>query len=159
VHYFAWQRWECRRFPKPVPLENPHQHWCGEFELPRAVKCRASRERKMDASFEYWYSYYPRKQGRAAAEKAWLSMRIDPAIVDKMVATLQEQCQSPQWKRGYIPQPVNYLRQRRWEDETIDHRSEADQTPLDGVQDWLDERTRIRPRNRPALGSGRQEAD
>lgn len=71
------------------------------------------------AAFAAWWALYPKKIGRAPAEKAWLKNwhRTDPELA---TAKLTEQIASEQWTKEdgkYVPNPLTYINQRRWEDE------------------------------------------
>jgi len=74
-----------------------------------------------DGGFGWFWDAYPRKVGRADAERAWAQLDPDPALVAEVLAGLARARQSRQWAqdRGrYIPNPANWLRGRRWEDVT-----------------------------------------
>ena len=73
----------------------------------------ASRER----DFGRFWAAYPKKVGKQAARKAFL--RAD-APLDTLLSALERQRGEPQWQREngrYIPHPVTWLNQARWEDE------------------------------------------
>jgi hypothetical protein len=60
---------------------------------------------------EFWIAY-PRKEAKAAAEKAWA--KIPPATVDLILSDLARRAwPEPQ----FIPLPASYLNGRRWEDD------------------------------------------
>jgi len=70
--------------------------------------------------FEEWYSMYPRKSARGAAEKAWAS--LDPAdeLIDTMIRAVALQAQTPDWQKdggSFIPYPATWINQKRWMDE------------------------------------------
>lgn len=68
---------------------------------------------------EFWPAY-PRRQAKAAAEKAFLRLAPDAALMTKMLAALRVQAESADWcKDGgqFIPLPATWLNGRRWEDE------------------------------------------
>lgn len=67
--------------------------------------------------FEEFWSRYPKKEARAAAESAW--NKIKPLLADVLTA-LEWQIPEKDWigeGRKYAPQASAYLNQRRWEDE------------------------------------------
>lgn len=64
--------------------------------------------------FEKFWAEYPRKVGKEAAKRAFAKVKVP---VDTLLAALQQQKASEQWKRGYIPNPATWLNQGRWEDE------------------------------------------
>lgn len=71
-----------------------------------------------DHFLEFW-SAYPKKVGKGAAEKAWSKAKINGHAAD-VIAAVQRQKQSEQWQKEngqYIPNPATWITQRRWEDE------------------------------------------
>ncbi len=71
-------------------------------------------------NFEKFYSMYPRKVGKQAALRAWLKIKPDPSLVEKILQSLNLHCKSEQWQnRQYIPHPATWLNQHRWEDEVV----------------------------------------
>ena len=55
--------------------------------------------------------------GKQAARRAFDGV---PVPLDRLLSALERQRASPQWQREngrYIPHPVTWLRQGRWEDE------------------------------------------
>jgi len=67
--------------------------------------------------FEDFWSAYPKKVGKAAAQAKWKSKRLD-AKADELIADIQLRAGSDRkWLEGYIPNPLTYLSQERWHDE------------------------------------------
>ncbi|MBR7010022.1 MAG: hypothetical protein IKI02_03805 [Oscillospiraceae bacterium] len=67
--------------------------------------------------FERFWQVYPRKVGKQAARKAFDRVGVP---VERLLAALERQRADPQWRREngrYIPHPVTWLNQGRWEDE------------------------------------------
>ena len=70
--------------------------------------------------FDAFWSAYPRKVGKGAAEKAWKKISPDAETVSLILSALEVQKGCEQWRREngqYIPYPATWLNQRRWEDE------------------------------------------
>ena len=70
--------------------------------------------------FDAFWSEYPRKAGKGAAEKAWKKISPDAETVRLILSALEAQKGCEQWQREngqYIPYPATWLNQRRWEDE------------------------------------------
>lgn len=68
--------------------------------------------------FETWWNEYPRKVGKASAEKIFNRLKVDDELLEVMLKALEIQKQSKQWQsKEFIPHPSTYLNQRRWEDE------------------------------------------
>lgn len=71
---------------------------------------------------EFW-PLYPKKQAKAAAEKAYLKIKPDRALFEKMKKALEAQKASFDWQKEsgrYIPLPATWLNGKRWEDELED---------------------------------------
>lgn len=90
-------------------------------ENPPAPRKRINGAPKADplAGFEAFYSAYPRKVGRAAAERAWAKLKPDEALQAQMLAALRQQDASDAWAREggqFIPHPSTWLNGRRWQD-------------------------------------------
>ena len=67
--------------------------------------------------FELFWQAYPKKVGKQAAKKAFLRV---PVPLDRLLSALSRQRAESQWQRDngrYIPHPVTWLNQARWEDE------------------------------------------
>lgn len=91
--------------PEPDPAPQPAD--AGEREKsPRA----ASR-------FEDWWQQYPRKVGKKAAREKWKAKSLDNQA-DQLIADVQLRAGTDRkWLDGYIPNPLTYLTQERWDDE------------------------------------------
>ena len=69
--------------------------------------------------FDLFWSVYPRKIGKGAAELAWKKIRPDDTLQVRIVDAVKAQCKSEQWKRDggqFIPHPATWLNGKRWED-------------------------------------------
>ena len=70
--------------------------------------------------FDDFWILYPKKQAKAAAEKAYLKVKPDRDLFEKMKKALEAQKSSFDWQKEngrYIPLPATWLNGRRWEDE------------------------------------------
>ena len=73
--------------------------------------------------FSDFWSAYPRKVGKGSAEKAWKRLKPSENLTKTMIAAVEAQKQSGQWKRDggqYIPNPATWLNQKRWEDDVTE---------------------------------------
>ena len=78
--------------------------------------CDGTGEREND--FETFWNAYPRKDGKAAARKAWKKANDRPAI-DHILEAIRVSKKNRQWKQEdgrFIPKPENWILDRRWED-------------------------------------------
>lgn len=81
--------------------------------------------------FEKFWSMYPRKIGKGAAEKAFKKYKPDDDLLATMLTALSAQKRSEQWAKDggqFIPYPATWLNQRRWED--VPEKKESGWKPL-----------------------------
>ena len=70
--------------------------------------------------FALFWDAYPRKVGRRDAQQLWQALDVDAALLTAILQGLARARQSRQWATDggrYIPNPANWLRGRRWEDQ------------------------------------------
>lgn len=68
---------------------------------------------------EFWEAY-PKKVRRRGAESEWEKLSPDGELTGIILSAVERQKQTALWQREggrYIPDPSNWLRDRRWEDE------------------------------------------
>ena len=71
-------------------------------------------------SFAEFWSAYPRKQGKGAAEKAFSNLQ--GVELETLLVALRTQARSEQWQKDggkFIPFPATWLNQGRWQDEGV----------------------------------------
>jgi len=72
--------------------------------------------------FAKFWSLYPKRVGKQACQRKWvrLSYAEQQGIIEDLKA---RRGRDKQWVNGYIPNPLTYLNQGRWEDEweSVDH--------------------------------------
>jgi len=70
--------------------------------------------------FDTFWKAFPRRVAKGDARKAWSQTeRIRPDMAT-LLAAIQAQMQSDQWRKNegqFIPYPATWLRQERWDDE------------------------------------------
>lgn len=67
--------------------------------------------------FDDWWAAYPKKVGKKPALQKWRSRGLD-AVADALIAdVLHRAANDDGWLRGYVPDPLTYLNQDRWEDD------------------------------------------
>lgn len=72
-----------------------------------------------DEQFVRFWTAYPKKVGKGAAETAWSKAHINGSITD-ILAAIEVQKRSDQWRKDggqFIPNPATWINQRRWEDD------------------------------------------
>ena len=86
--------------------------------IPVNTSCSPSASGVVDDSFASFWSAYPRKVGKGAAEKAWKRLKPDLPTVLQAIDRART---TEQWRKDdgqFIPHPATWLNQRRWEDGT-----------------------------------------
>ena len=71
--------------------------------------------------FDVFWNAYPRKTDKKRARKRWDALKVDDALLEKMIRAIDAQKQSDQWRRDdgqFIPHPTTWLNGERWEDST-----------------------------------------
>lgn len=82
------------------------------------IQSKPPNPQKAVARFEQFWSAYPKKVGRGAAEKAFAKAHINGEF-DSVLQALETQKRSEQWQKDggqYIPNPATWLNQKRWLD-------------------------------------------
>lgn len=83
---------------------------------------------------EFWEAY-PNKVAVTMCEKKWKAKKLD-RIADKIIADVkQKQERDGRWVEGFIPNPITYINQERWNDPVIQKRGQATEStykPLPG---------------------------
>ena len=72
------------------------------------------------ARFDAFWSAYPKKVGKGAAEKAFERCHADDELLARMLGAVGQAKDSAQWRAEngrFIPNPATWLNQRRWEDD------------------------------------------
>ena len=70
--------------------------------------------------FDLFWSTFPRKIGKGAAELAWKKLKPDGTLQARIIQAVKAQCKSEQWRRDQgqsIPHPATWRNGKRWEDE------------------------------------------
>lgn len=76
-----------------------------------------SPKEKNNALFDTFWEKYPRKQGRAAAQKAFNKINPDETLLQTMLKAIDLQKQTSQWQDPqFIPYPATWLNREQWED-------------------------------------------
>jgi hypothetical protein len=70
--------------------------------------------------FARFWDAYPKKVGKAEAERAWGRLGVDEQMLSAIMAAVAEQSRQPSWRdttRKYVPNASTWLNGRRWEDQ------------------------------------------
>jgi hypothetical protein len=89
-----------------------------------------------EGRFDEFWQAYPKKAGKLPASKKWTQKKLD-GKADLILADIRERTGSDRkWLEGYIPNPLTYLTQERWDDE-IDRRPAGRSATESRQQDHL----------------------
>ena len=79
---------------------------------------------------EFW-QVYPKKVGKASCLKAWMKLKPDTDLFAHIMNALTKQKASDQWQKEagrFIPNPLTWINQGRWDDEPVNTSGAAPQT-------------------------------
>lgn len=103
--------------PKKLkPLESPLKAPCKQGEGEGEGEPSAA---SPDGFARFW-SVYPKKVGKPAAEKAFRAAKVNGHLPE-VLADIEAKAASQAWTKDggqFVPNPATYLNQRRWEDQT-----------------------------------------
>jgi hypothetical protein len=69
------------------------------------------------AEFELFWNAYPNKTGKKPAAEKWQRLNGTRPDIQIILSAVETQKKSRKWKEGYVPNPVTWLNQERWNDE------------------------------------------
>jgi hypothetical protein len=82
-----------------------------------ASKVKAILSQHQAERFARFWTAYPRKTGRGAAERWWDRHKPDDALLGLILQAVEAHKTCETWRRGFVPHPTTWLNQRRWQDE------------------------------------------
>ena len=72
------------------------------------------------SEFDAFWKAYPKRLAKGDARKAWHQTEAIRPALPELMAAIEAQCRSDQWRKNdgqFIPYPATFLRQERWSDE------------------------------------------
>lgn len=99
------------------PLQRKPNHTDTDTDTDKNTK---SSSPAADDLFPKFWTLYPNKKGKAAAEKAWKKLKVTDDLFTLIAQGLAKQCASQAWLKDsgqFIPHPATWLNGKRWEDE------------------------------------------
>ncbi len=107
---------------KPFPNQEQYQYQKQEKKnkTPPARDERARGALTSTDGFDRFWDRWPRKIGKAQAEKAWAKLRPEAPLQAQILVAVGRQCESDAWRKdggAFIPHAATWLNGRRWEDE------------------------------------------
>jgi hypothetical protein len=125
--YLKIQTWEGHqqirakrsKFPKPDIICN--QLISDDSICPRnPIQSNPNPNPNAQAQFEQFWNEYPKKRSKGDGEKAWLQIKPNKDLFNKIMAGLNKAKLSQEWAKDdgqFIPYPASWLRKKGWEDE------------------------------------------
>ena len=87
------------------------------------------------SAFDQFWQLYPNKVGKQQCAKKWKTKRLD-ALANRILKDVAWKRDNDQrWLAGYIPNPLTYLNQERWDDEVVEV-MQRDQSAASIAQQW-----------------------
>lgn len=77
---------------------------------------------ELNGHFSEFWSAYPRKKSKGAAEKAWLKIKPDEQLHATILAAVKRATTSADWQKDgghFVPYPATWLNAKGWEDEIL----------------------------------------
>jgi hypothetical protein len=94
---------------------NVHECTDSYVEKEKEQSKRKSKKIHWSNDFDRWWRKYPKKVARKPCRAKWRILKPDPDVLVKDVQT--RLLHDDQWKKGFIPNPLTYLNQERWNDD------------------------------------------
>lgn len=95
---------------------------------------------------EFW-EIYPKKIARKPCEVKWKARRLD-RLADQIIQNVKDRIEGDsRWLRGYVPNPMTYINQDRWDD-PIEKESAGEKSQRSRTESFDD----IHARNREKAG-------
>jgi hypothetical protein len=112
--------------PKPRPQETPPpavERPPGSRKCPCCGGTGYVTPAEVDEAFEDWYARYPRKVGKAAARRAWMTalrQDVEPShLVDRVTAYASAVAAWDDGDSRFVPHPSTWLNGARYDDDPV----------------------------------------
>ena len=101
--------------PEPEELDNEEEAKPGKRQQSPDWKTAKT---PLEKSFCRFWDAFPavRKRAKPACWKKWKLIKPDEEMTEHILHAIEVSKQSSDWKRGYVPMPLTWLNQGRWED-------------------------------------------
>ncbi len=95
--------------------------------------------------FDEFWQIYPVKKSKDTCRKKWITLNLD-GIADEIFSSLSAQILNDRaWIDGFIPNPLTYLNQKRWEDE-LDLRPRSSNGKQQSTNDFHNTMAKYKPK-------------
>lgn len=103
-----------------VPNSTIPNHTVHDHTVPDSTEPTSEAQTLQERRFAEFWQAYPKKVGKASCLKAWKKLKPSTELFDHIMTSLSNQKHSEQWQREggrFIPNPLTWLNQGRWDDE------------------------------------------
>ena len=85
----------------------------------------------LEVGFCKFWDAYPdvRKRAKPACWRKWQTIKPNEPMVSRMLHTIEVSKGSRDWKQGFVPAPLTWLNQGRWEDVREEVRTDGESKP------------------------------
>lgn len=131
-------RSRCTQPPQQVPSnrQEPSSNRQGNRQSARVTPATTA-----DRFAEFWTAY-PNKTAKPQCLAKWKAKHLD-AIADRILADVAKKAaQDRRWLDGFVPNPLTYLNQERWNDPVQPRPGAAGSPPTTGKQTALEQSNR-----------------
>jgi hypothetical protein len=97
--------------------------------------------------FAVFWQAYPKRVGRAAAERIWMRLKVPEELFNRMLVAIDRAKFSEQWSMEngrFIPNPATWLNQGRWDDEPMPQGSINPKKREENINEQVKQRARER---------------
>ena len=91
-------------------------------------------------AFARFFQAYPRQTNEKAARRAWDRINPDAGLVAEILAAVEAQKGSDQWRRGVYPHASTWLNKERWKDKVPANGRASE--PRASKEEWLAQKAR-----------------
>lgn len=110
----------------------------GEQETAQFV---AKQKEITEALFKRWWKEYPNKQQKKSAWDKWC--KLDHDTMQVIISHTQDRAKTdPKWIKGFVPMPVTFLNQQRWQDEWEPEQGKKKSTGKPAIEQTICKRCR-----------------
>ena len=117
----------------PNPNPNPN---------PITIVRSGEPETEIERMFEKFWALYPLHKSKAKALSEFQMLHPTAALFETIIGAIVSQKQWRRWREGYIPNPANWLRERRWEDEREPEITTPAAAQLSGQREYNEDQLR-----------------
>ena len=118
-----WSEHQDPYFRKGTQKGTQREHGISETHTGQGIPDAKNGEEGKEKKFDLFWESYPKKQGKSVARKVWMSLELTDDLYKEIINSLTSQKKWSKWVRNegqFIPMPATWLRQERWEDESLE---------------------------------------